>query len=358
MKKPITYLICTVLVAVLSACTNIGPQTIPRDRFDYNAAISDSWKEQTLLNIVKVRYADMPLFVDVASVVSGYTLESSVSVGAERNSEGGIRGDLGRVGGSAKFTDRPTITYSPITGSQFNKSFMTPIPPSAVLFLIQAGWPADMIIPLTVDSINGLQSQTTAAIGTRVGDTGYYRALEILRNMQLAGATGMQLKTDDETGDTALLIIHADALTPDDKALMLEFRSLLNIATDVDEFNVQYGFLPANDAEMAIITRSMLQIMVYLAGQVDVPEPHISSGRTVPDAVNTTPEAFDYRVNIRHSEDEPDGAFVSVRYHDVWYYIDDQDYQSKRLFSFVMLLMSLMESGDNAGLPLVTIPAG
>ena len=57
-----------VLIAVLLAgCTAIGPQTVTRDRFDYNRAISDSWKEQTLLNIVKLRYADMPLFVEGVS---------------------------------------------------------------------------------------------------------------------------------------------------------------------------------------------------------------------------------------------------------------------------------------------------
>lgn len=37
---------------LLVACTHLGPQTVPRDRFDYNAAISNSWKEQTLLMIL------------------------------------------------------------------------------------------------------------------------------------------------------------------------------------------------------------------------------------------------------------------------------------------------------------------
>jgi hypothetical protein len=76
--------VLVVLIGFLVAgCTSIGPKTVPRDRFDYNQAISDSWKEQTLLNIVKLRYADMPLFVEVASIVSGYTLESSVNLGAK-----------------------------------------------------------------------------------------------------------------------------------------------------------------------------------------------------------------------------------------------------------------------------------
>ncbi|MBP1599379.1 MAG: hypothetical protein H6Q05_4756, partial [Acidobacteria bacterium] len=40
---------------LLCACTGIGPLTVSRDRFDYTAAISDSWKRQMLFNMVKIR---------------------------------------------------------------------------------------------------------------------------------------------------------------------------------------------------------------------------------------------------------------------------------------------------------------
>src|SRR5210317_1795459 len=156
-------MIIAITVIFLSGCTNLGPKTVTRDRFDYNKAVSDSWKEQTLLNIVKLRYADMPLFVEVASIVSGYTLEGAVNLSA-KFFDGGSAAEFGTtnsatIGGSGKYTDRPTITYAPITGGNFNKTFMTPIPPSAVLFMIQAGWPAEMVLLITVDAINGQRAQ-------------------------------------------------------------------------------------------------------------------------------------------------------------------------------------------------------
>jgi hypothetical protein len=106
----------------------------------------------------------MPLFMEVASIVSGYSLESAVNL-TGTVIEGGENPGTLSLGGSGKFTDRPTITYAPITGSQFNKNFLTPIPPSALLFLVQAGWPADVFLPISLEAINGLRAQKSAGAG-------------------------------------------------------------------------------------------------------------------------------------------------------------------------------------------------
>jgi hypothetical protein len=38
----------------------IGPRSLPRDRASYSVSLADSWKQKTLLNIVKIRYVDPP----------------------------------------------------------------------------------------------------------------------------------------------------------------------------------------------------------------------------------------------------------------------------------------------------------
>lgn len=117
-----------------------------RDRFDYVTAISESWKRQMLLNLLKVRCADAPVFVDVTSVISAYSLGAKFSVGGELAPRG--RSDtFASVEAGSQYTDKPTITYQPLSGGKFARSLMAPIPVGGILSLIQAGYQADLVLP-------------------------------------------------------------------------------------------------------------------------------------------------------------------------------------------------------------------
>ena len=63
-------------------------------------------------------------------------------------------------------------------------------------------------------------------------------------------------------------------------------------------------------------------------------------------------------VRIHSGQAKPDDAFVAVRYRDWWFWIDDRDFVSKRLFGFIMFLFTLVEEPSKEGTPIVTIPAG
>lgn len=345
---------------MLSGCSHYGPTTIEQDRFDYNTAISNSWKEQTLLNIVKLRYADMPLFVEVASVVSGYTLESSVNVGGKTTSAGGGIGDTLTLGTARKYTDRPTITYSPITGSKFNKNFMTPISPKAVLFLMLSGWPADLIFPITVDSINGFRSDIAAGVNRRAGDDSYYKAIELMRKIQKSGTVSMGIIKGESNYETTVIFLQKENTKPEITEAQHELRKLLGLKADSHEIQVNYGLLPKSDQEIAILTRSTLHIMIKLATQIDVPDQHVAKGLTVPSLTlsESAKGNIGRLIQIHSGNERPDYAFVAVRYEDKWFWIDKRDYKSKRTFAFLMILFSLSETGGKDRLPLVTIPAG
>jgi uncharacterized membrane protein len=119
---------------LFAGCSGIGPGTVTRDRFDYINAITESWKKQMLLNMVKLRYLDAPVFLEVASVISQYAVEGQINLSAGWSN--GINGDGQTIGGSGRYTDRPTITYAPLTGAKFTRSLMTPIPINGIMSMI------------------------------------------------------------------------------------------------------------------------------------------------------------------------------------------------------------------------------
>jgi len=302
----------------------------------------------------------MPLFVEVASIVSGYTLEHSINLGGTVSSETAVQGDFLALGAAGKYTDRPTITYVPITGQKFNESMMTPIPPKAILFLMHTGWPADMILPITVSSINGLRSRVAAGASKRWGDPGFYRVIDLLREIQKSGAVGMRIDKKKDKQETTVMFFQHKDLAPEIAAALRELNSLLGLQLGEKEISVTYGVIPKGDHEIALLTRSMLQIMIELATQIDVPPQHVAEGRTVPSLAifDRTEEKTGRLVKINSSADKPADAFTAVNYKDHWFWIDDRDFKTKRAFAFLMILFSLTETGGKEGLPLVTIPAG
>jgi hypothetical protein len=340
-----------------TGCAALGPRSLPQDRYGYNSAVAESWKEQTLLNIVKLRYLDMPLFLDVTSIVSGYTLESSITLTADLIPS---VADAYSAGGTGKFIDRPTVTYSPITGQRFNRQFLTPIPPDSLLFLIQAGWPVDLVLPITVESINGLRNRTSGGMNTRAADEGFGKAVQLLRTLQRCGAVGMRIVKQEDAAPSAALVFHRKGVAEETWAAFREVCELLRLKSDLTEVSISYGALPAGDGEMAVLTRSILQIMLEFAAHVDVPSDHADAGRVVPSIRNTAAvgEGAIPAFHVHTTDGKPGDALVAVRYRDHWFWIDDRDLQSKRAFTFLMVLFSLTETGGREGLPLVTIPAG
>src|SRR5215470_10061509 len=124
-----------ILATLCSACVGVGARTVTADRFDYTTALSDSWKRQMLINVVKLRYGDAPVFLDVSSVIESYELTQTASLGANYLNNPVQAG--ANVGATGVFSNRPTISYSPLSGDKFARSLMAPVPPAAVLGLIQ-----------------------------------------------------------------------------------------------------------------------------------------------------------------------------------------------------------------------------
>ena len=180
--KTIAYLLSGLVIILLAGCAGLGPQTVSRDRFDYTEAISDSWKRQMLFNMVKIRYGDTPVFLDVSSVISQYQVAGQVNLGSTINTKPWSTSES--VGAFGNYVDRPTITYTPIIGDKFARSLMSPVPPSAILSLVQGGYPVDMIFRLLVHEVNGIRNRFGGDARAQSADPEFYTLLDNMRKIQ------------------------------------------------------------------------------------------------------------------------------------------------------------------------------
>jgi hypothetical protein len=136
-------------------------------------------------------------------------------------------------------------------------------------------------------------------------------------------------------------------------------RQRLGLDPTAQDIRVVYGSVAANDRELAILSRSILEILIDLSSFISVPEAHVLEHRVGPTHEDEGGAEGPIRPLIRIGSvaERPNDAFAAVRYRGYWFAIDDQDMPSKRLFSFLMFLFTLVETGGKEGAPIVTIPA-
>src|SRR5262249_23701252 len=129
---------------MLAGCTSVPPDRITVDRMDYGQVIVESWKRQTLQNVVRMRYGDAPVFLDVASVINSYSLGGKANAAASLPS--GTDPNVFSLGAEGTWSNTPTVTYQPLLGDRFTRSMLHPIPPAAVFRMVRSGWGAELVM--------------------------------------------------------------------------------------------------------------------------------------------------------------------------------------------------------------------
>src|SRR4029453_16651810 len=345
------------LVAVLAgACAmRVGPQTVPRDRFDYGAAVKRSWQEQLLVNLVRLRYLDTPVFLDVDQIVAQYTVNGTV--GLSTGALGAEGQGLPVAGATGAWTESPVITFTPMSGERFTQSLLRPVTPANLLALAQIGWPVDAVFGVAVRAVNGLYAASRTTAFRRAGDPDFGRAGALLKKLQSNGGFGFRVEAK-EGGATTLLTLRAPGTDSATDADAKTLRELLRLSPDAQEFTLSTGAVPQNATDIALLTRSALEIFAEASSGVQIPAADLDEGRATrmdtPGASNATPA---FAIQVKASSERPSerDAFAAVRYRTHWFWVDDRDLESKRSLGFLMLLFTLIESGSSAPPPVLAI---
>jgi hypothetical protein len=339
------------VAAGAAGCASIGPRTIARDRFNYTAAVADSYNEQLLLNVVRLRYADAPTLLEVAQIVNSYELRREGHVGVEVYPNSAD--DFLNLGANASFVDRPTITYSLVSGERFSKMLLAPVPPEAIAHLVRAGYQAKLLLPLFLHTINGSNNPLLPGAGVDNG-VAFDELMVLLGTLQRVGA--LDFRFNPANGAAEALLLGRRSAGPQAEATA-ELRQRLGLSATQAEVPLAFGVLQAEAGQLSLFTTSMLQTLGMLAAAIDLPAEHTASGMARARDLDWAPRRLE-QFRVHTGRDRPREAHVAVRYLDHWFWIDRTDYQSKLTFLTVGMMLRILEAGRTGPLPLLTIPTG
>jgi hypothetical protein len=364
---------CALLIAaalfLISGCAAQGAKRVPADRFDYNAAIAQSTREQMLLNIVRSRYLEVPVFLTVSSVLTQYEYDRSIGLGGIFETGGGtndfITGDT-----NLRFSERPTITYLPVEGQEFSAHLLSDIPSEIIFAAAQAGWPIDIFMRIAIQRLGAAENMSFGEVPAGDSDSkapleSDFKKLKRFERMInlifiLSDREVIEVQLVEEDGIKERYLVIAEEVAEDLRPMLGELRQLIGL-TNRNQFRITDRVTNLKDDEISIQTRSVMAMMEFMARGVEVPVKHLEDGWVIDYRLqNSEGEMVKGRFpfRMRSSKKRPESVFAAVRYKDYWYYIDHADITSKRALSLIIVLFRLQAPTPSGAAPILTLPTG
>jgi hypothetical protein len=404
---PSLWVYFSVGLLLLCGC-QMGPGRMKAASSHYSDALRIADSEQLLLNLVRLRYTDLPVFLAVTSISTQFELNSSFGVSGTLISGGD---DSVGLGGGVTFSERPTITFAKQGGEQFLKRMLRPIDVAAISLIAESGWHNERLLALAVENLNGVENAPTASGPTPSTAPRYRDFAEVLHLMRKLVDEGL-LDSEYETrrdhhssplaasqisGEDTVGAIKAGVefealsdgrvqLASERRVLVMRFRpgaaasadaqrfrELLNLERDrqffqlvaLEDSGVDEVEAGAQNPYVAIDTRSLTGVMYFAANGIDVPQADLEAGYATT-TLDSEGRPFDwsqvlgkfFRVRSSDSLFRPANAAVAVRYRDHWFYIADDDKSSKATFSLINQLYVLQAGEVTEEKPVLTLPVG
>ncbi len=363
-----SVILCSVVLVVLSGCASFGHRNIARDRFNYNEAIAQSRNQQMLLNIIRLRYIEMPDFLAVSSIITSYSYDSSLGLSGTVINNPSAEIFTGNA--NLKYTEKPTITYAPLAGQEFAQRLLKPISVDGIFALGQAGWPMDLLMAIGLQRINNIKNMGFGSIPAP-GEVDqerqfrneasnlnqFSRVLRLIVMLAEKGVLEVQRKNNGQEEYSQLTF--SNTQDPAAQQLVEEFKSSLQLDAKLNSFHITSRTTERGPDEITIQSRSLLSMMAFLARGVMVPEEDELAGKVVvfPEEVQKAIAAHG-ALKIHSQEKIPVDPYLAVQYRNTWFYIDNTDITSKRTFSTLQIIFQLQAPTKGAAAPLLTLPAG
>lgn len=353
----------------LTGCGKFGANAMRQSRTDYNMAIQRSNEEQLLANLVLLRYVQSPSFLAIEGITTQLSLDADASAGFEHERVDDVdisTTKLFSFGGSVGFSSNPTITFAPLRGKEFLEQLLAPIEIEKIMLLYNSGWTLKRILRLTVQSINGVPNSKRAGGPTpeNLPDfESFAEVIDLMRKLERLNLLEFTFEPYTERTGIALVLRPSAWKTPEAKRL----AQLLNINPGEEHYDVVYrGFHEKKEklkSSIRLETRSLLGVLFFLSQNVKVPKEDIDKG-VVRLTLTENAQPFDWSKVLQNSfivknaATPPPSPMLAVPYRGSWFYIEDNDLESKATLMLVSQLFALQSGQGKALTPILTLPVG
>ncbi len=391
-KFPAFTLLLLAATLSLGACS-VPSQAIRTDFTHYNETIQYNQSQQLLLNLVRMKYRETPLFLKSGDLFASYNFDANLGLSVSK-SPGFLSRDASL---GTSFSTSPSISYTPLEGETFIGQLLTPVEQATFVLLLQSGWPVDLLTHMMVERIGDERINTDdedkadqyAAFRTLVtrlkqaqrrGTLGPYFRDVVVENKETTRQCS-EIPLDDGSGDSitscetsslsslntvkeAYLRLAPAARSDSNQAgargdLLAHagaFDLLLSLNMKIADSSMAVALpeeLPLNQFQF----RSLHDILFFLGKNTQVPAEQqgwVSSALDCGDA-STSPY-----LTIRCSKLPPGQALVTVRHHNHYFYIP-QEYRSgndhsKDTFALLMQLFQIQGGDIQTASPLRIYP--
>ncbi len=358
MQRLISHIFIPLVMIGLTSCHQAGPNAVRTGRTNYNIVIQQTSSEQLLLNLVRLRYRDVPFFMEVASVSTSFYFDASASASVSLpESEGNIYA----FGAGAGYTERPTITYTPLQGDKFVRQLMTPIDLNTILLLYHSGWSVERIFRVCLQSINGVRNAPGASGPTPDYVPKYKKFREVVslfRKLQLKRVLDMgQIPSEDPNNPIVEIRIDEGALEYEEVKQLCD----LLVLERGTHFPLYSEVGAKRKDRITTVPRSLMGSLFYVSQSVEVP-PEDELAKRVTISRDEEGNRFNWRevtgelMHIYSSRKRPHNAYLAIHYRGSWFYIEDSDLTSKSTFSLLMQLFALQAGEIKSTGPILTLP--
>lgn len=354
--KRLNFFMVFIAIFFMSGCGFHSQRVLKDASLGFNAVLHHTVGEQMLLNLVRLRYGEGPIFLEVASISTQHSF--SGNAGASASIKEAMPDSYG-VSLGLSYSEKPTVTLVPLQGEEFARRLLSPVPVEHIIILLNSGWRLDRVLRLCIQSMNDIPNAPTASGPTPSAPPEFKRFLRLSRLFEVLR---------EKRGVRFGYVQHKGQLVPalrfiEDTLEARQIRDMLGIKDAPYHVLLGPEATISDDTSIRLETRSLIGVLFYLSHGIDVPLHDLDSNR----AVKTLEEdgsAFFwgsmlsdiFHIRSADSYSLLKDAMIAVRYRGSWFYISDTDSATKSTFILLQQLFALEASKGKVFSPVLTIP--